>query len=131
MSWTSYTDALVTSKVELCGIAGKDGNAWAQVAEFPCAPDEVKALINGVADSGPIACNGACLGGKKWTMIRTEPTEDIMLLKGKGDDSKLTLVVALGGTCVVYGANKDGAVTAEQVRKAVGDTRDYLKNAGY
>ena len=133
MSWSSYTDQLAESKVELCAIHGKNGAPWAQVADFSCSSDEVLAVANALAcnDNG-ICGSGARMGGKRWTVIRLEEDAKLIVFKGKDQDNmKQTLVVALSTQAVIIGANKDESVQGPAVRTAVEKMRDYLKQCGY
>ena len=133
MSWTAYTDRLVQSKVDLCGIHGKNGAPWAQVANFTCSPDEIVTVANAVArNDNSIYGTGACIGGKRWTVIRLEPDTGVAVLKGKQPDNlKQTLVVALSTQAVVLGANSSEDTQGSAVRTAVEGLRDYLKSCGY
>ncbi|KAK7092877.1 profilin-1-like isoform X2 [Littorina saxatilis] len=133
MSWNTYTDRLVESKVELCAIHGKNGAPWAQVPGFSCTPDEVLTVANAVSrnDNG-IYGTGALMGGKRWTVIRLEPDAALLVLKGKDPDNmKCTMVIALSTQAVIIGSNKDENVQGSAVRTAVEGLRDYLKQCGY
>jgi hypothetical protein len=133
MSWNSYTDRLVASKVELCAIHGINGAPWAQVPGFQLQPDEVARVANSVVNNdSSIYGSGVVLWGKKWTVICLDSESRVLVLKGKeADNHKQTLVLALSAQAVIIGANKTEEVQGGQVRTAVEGLKDYLKQCGY
>nr|AYH91772.1 profilin-like protein isoform X1 [Pomacea canaliculata] len=133
MSWSSYTDRLISNKVELCAIHGKNGALWASAPGFSCAPDEVVTIANAIArNDNSLYGSGAVVGGKRWTVIRLETDADLLVMKGKDtDNQKQTMIVALSTQAVIIGANKDESVQGSSVRTAVQGLRDYLKQCGY
>lgn len=133
MSWNSYTDNLASCKVDMCGIHGTDGAPWAQVDKFRCSPDEIAIVTRAITNKdNSIYGTGAKIAGKKWTVIRLEDEDNVLVLKGKDQDNhKQTLVVALSGQAVVFGTSSDENMQGSAVRTAVERMRDYLKGCGY
>ncbi|XP_076437499.1 uncharacterized protein LOC143276724 isoform X1 [Babylonia areolata] len=133
MSWSSYTDNLVSCKVDMCGIHGTNGAPWAQVEKFKCAPEEISYVTQAIANKdNNIYGTGAKIAGKKWTVIRLEEDDGVLVLKGKDPDNlKQTLVVALSGQAVIFGTSSDENMQGSAVRTAVERMRDYLKGCGY
>ncbi|KAL8568921.1 hypothetical protein ACOMHN_017092 [Nucella lapillus] len=132
MSWTSYTDNLVSCKVDMCGIHATNGAPWAQVDKFKCSPEEIAQVSQAIANKdNNLYGTGAKIAGKKWTVIRLED-DNVLVMKGKEpDNSKQTLVVALSGQAVVLGTSSDETMQGAAVRTAVERMRDYLKGCGY
>lgn len=81
MSWTSYTDRLVASKVELCAIHGKNGAPWAQAPGFSCTPDEVLTVANAIARNDTnIYGTGALVSGKRWVYFHNKNDISLYLI---------------------------------------------------
>ncbi|XP_076436985.1 profilin-1-like [Babylonia areolata] len=133
MSWSSYTDNLVSCKVDMCGIHGTNGAPWAQVKNFECTPEEIFFVTQAIAKKdNNIYGTGAKIAGKNWTVIRLEEDDGVLVLKGKDpDNQKKTMVMALSGQAIVFGTSSDESVQGSVVREAIQKMRDYLKGCGY
>ncbi|XP_046381436.1 profilin-like [Haliotis rufescens] len=133
MSWQAYIDRLAQSGVEKAAIYGKNGAVWGTSPNFSPSPDEVAVIVDAVCHNDQsIFTTGVRLGGKQWTVIRMEKESDMLILKGKDQETcKQNMICAASNTALIMGANMDEKVQAGNVRVAVEGLRDYLKTNQY
>lgn len=108
-------------------IVGQDGGVWASSPGFPdVTPEEVDALVAGLADGGEaaLAAAGLRLGGVKYLMIPGDPGA---VLRGKKGPDGVT--VKKTATALVVGFYGAGAQPGDAtgVIEALGD---YLVGQG-
>lgn len=108
-------------------IVGQDSGVWASSPGFPdVTPDEVDALVAGLADGGEagLAANGLRIGGVKYLMIPGDPGA---VLRGKkGPDGVTVKKTATALVVGLYGAGAQPG-DATGVIEALGD---YLVGQG-
>lgn len=114
-------------KLASAAIIGHDGGVWAASPDFPdVAPEEVDAIVAGLADGGEaaLAQAGLRLGGVKYLMIPGDPGSVIRGKKGPdGVTIKKTTTALVVG---IYGA---GAQPGD-ANVAVENLADYLVGQG-
>ena len=108
-------------------IVGQDGGVWASSPGFPdVTPEEVDALVAGLADGGEaaLAAAGLHLGGVKYLMIPGDPGSVIRGKKG-GDG----VTVKKTSTALVVGFYGAGAQPGDATM-AIENLGDYLIGQG-
>jgi profilin len=131
MSWQQYVDDHLMVELPHGGtllsaaIVGHDGGVWASSPGFPdVTPEEVDALMAGLADAGPLAMKGMFIGGAKYMVIPGDPGA---VLRGKKGAEGVT--VKKTETALVVGLYGAGAQPGE-ANVVVENLGDYLIGQG-
>jgi profilin len=131
MSWQQYVDEHLMvdlphgGRLSSAAIVGQDGGIWASSPGFPdVTPEEVDALVAGLADQGAVATTGLILAGVKYLVIPGDPGA---VLRGKKGPDGVT--VKKTETALVVGFYGAGAQPGDATGciEALGD---YLKGQG-
>jgi profilin len=131
MSWQQYVDEHLMvdlphgGRLTSAAIVGQDGGVWASSPDFPdVTPEEVDAVVAGLADQTSIATTGLVLAGFKYLVIPGDPGA---VLRGKKGADGVT--VKKTETALVVGFYGAGAQPGDATGciEALGD---YLKTQG-
>lgn len=127
--WDAWTDNLYSQGAFYCGIHGRDGNPWT-AKNINISPSDAKLLEEIIrTQNQEIYSKGLLFNNENWLPLRLE--DNVLVMKGKGENKDKTMTVCLTKTALVFGCNKDSSTQGGQVRKAVEDLKVSLENAGY
>eukprot|EP01123_Difflugia_compressa_P010734 TRINITY_DN3_c0_g1_i4.p1 TRINITY_DN3_c0_g1~~TRINITY_DN3_c0_g1_i4.p1 ORF type:complete len:127 (-),score=35.88 TRINITY_DN3_c0_g1_i4:130-510(-) len=126
MSWQSYVDTNLvgTGLVSVAAIAGHDGSIWANTAGFNVTADEVKKLLAGFADPGPLRASGLFINGEKYLVLKAD---DRSIYGKKGTGGVVTVKTAQSILVGLYNEKIQPGQCANVVEKLA----DYLIETGY
>jgi profilin len=127
MSWQAYIDTSLvgTGNVDSAAIFSADGkDNWARSADFKVTPDEMKVIVNGLADPTPLYASGFHIDGVKYTIIQASDTT----IRGKQGKNGLVIVKTKQALLL---AHHPESVTTNNCVNTVEALAEYLVSQNY
>eukprot|EP01121_Diplochlamys_sp_Union-15-3_P014647 TRINITY_DN4699_c0_g1_i1.p1 TRINITY_DN4699_c0_g1~~TRINITY_DN4699_c0_g1_i1.p1 ORF type:complete len:127 (-),score=16.48 TRINITY_DN4699_c0_g1_i1:15-395(-) len=126
MSWQGYVDnnLVGTNLVSVGSIVGHDGSVWATSPGFNVSADEVKKLLAGFTDPGPLRASGLFINGEKYLVLKADD-RSIYGKKGTGG-----VVTVKTGQSILIGLYNE-KIQPGQCANVVEKLADYLIENGY
>jgi len=127
MSWQAYIDTslLGTNNVDSAAIFSVDGkDNWARSPDFKISPAEMKVLIDGFSEPGPLYASGFHVDGGKYTVIQASDKT----IRGKQGKNGL---IAVKTTQALLLAHHPETVTTNNCVNTVEALAEYLVSVGY
>ncbi|ESO82131.1 hypothetical protein LOTGIDRAFT_237126 [Lottia gigantea] len=112
------------------GLFGFDGKLWAGTDDFMkrINPTSLKKMHDAI-DRGAAAVSKVELGGKKYFVLKNDPSSNFVILKSTDRGAGCT--VAKSNTCLVVGIYDNDSVQPANNTSQICDIRDHLVDAGY
>ncbi|RPB23491.1 Profilin, actin-and phosphatidylinositol 4,5-bisphosphate-binding protein [Terfezia boudieri ATCC MYA-4762] len=127
MSWQGYVDTSLigTGKIDKAAIFSAAGDSvWAVSTGFAAKPEEIKNIVNGWTNPGPLYANGLHVNGEKYLCIKADERSIYGRLGKQG-------ICCVKTKQAILVAHYPENVQSGEAAKVVEALADYLISVGY